>query len=86
MQRSIVLQRGTEHQVEIDTALLLPVVFPSPTDFVQHGTGYCARTGKWLVCETTSVARYDNTMEMQINTKQSLDSKSHFSLPQKCSM
>jgi hypothetical protein len=53
---------------EVDTDLILPEVFPSPTDFVERGIGFCALAGERIVCGATSAAKCDNAIEIQINT------------------
>lgn len=53
---------------EVDPDLVLPEVFPSPTDFLQRGIGFCALAGERIVCGATSAARCDNAIEIQINT------------------
>ena len=53
---------------EVDTDLILSEVFPTLTDFVERGIGFCALADERIVCGATSAARCDNAIEIQINT------------------
>jgi len=71
----ITLELAQRIGAEVDTDLIHPEVFPSASDFVARGIGFCALTGDQLVCGATSAARCDTAIEIQINTHPSYRQK-----------